>query len=47
MQLYTGVKNIFNQFQDDFDKGAYRDAGYIYGLCQPRTINIGIKISKL
>lgn len=47
IQLYAGVKNILNQFQDDFDKGVYRDAGYIYGARQPRSINIGIKLSKL
>jgi outer membrane receptor for ferrienterochelin and colicins len=46
IQLYAGVKNIFNQFQDDFDSGIYRDAGYVYGPRQPRTINIGIKLNK-
>jgi len=46
VQLYTGVKNIFNQFQDDFDSGVYRDAGYVYGPRQPRTINFGLKLSK-
>lgn len=45
IQLYAGVKNILNQFQTDFDKGLYRDAGYIYGPRQPRTINMGIKLS--
>ena len=47
LQLYAGVKNILNQFQDDFDSGVYRDAGYIYGPSQPRTLNLGIKLSKL
>ena len=45
IQFYAGVKNLFNQFQDDFDSGVYRDAGYIYGPRQPRTFNIGIKLS--
>jgi outer membrane receptor for ferrienterochelin and colicins len=40
------VKNILNQFQDDFDSGVFRDAGYVYGPRQPRTINVGIKLSK-
>ncbi len=44
--IYTGVKNIFNQYQDDFDRGIYRDAGYVYGPRQPRTINFGIRFSK-
>jgi outer membrane receptor for ferrienterochelin and colicins len=44
LQIYAGVKNIFNQFQDDYDKGVYRDAAYVYGPRQPRTINIGLKL---
>ncbi len=47
IQIYMGIKNMFDQFQSDYDKGVYRDAGYIYGPSQPRTINIGIKLSKL
>jgi outer membrane receptor for ferrienterochelin and colicins len=47
LQIYAGVKNIFNQFQDDFDRGVFRDAGYVYGPRQPRMINVGIKLSKL
>jgi outer membrane receptor for ferrienterochelin and colicins len=29
LQLSAGVKNIFNSYQSDFDKGENRDAGYI------------------
>jgi outer membrane receptor for ferrienterochelin and colicins len=47
LQLYGGVQNIFNQSQLYHDSGMYRDAGYIYGPCKPRTINIGIKIGNL
>jgi outer membrane receptor for ferrienterochelin and colicins len=47
VQLYAGVKNLFNQYQDDFDKGPNRDAGYIYGPANPRTIYFGIKIGNL
>jgi outer membrane receptor for ferrienterochelin and colicins len=47
IQLYAGVKNIFNSYQDDFDKGVGRDAGYIYGPSNPRTIYFGIKIGNL
>ena len=45
LQIYGGVQNIFNQLQENHDSGAYRDAGFIYGPCQPRTINLGLKIS--
>ena len=47
MQFYAGVKNIFNQIQKDYDKGMYRDAGYIYGPSLPRTINFGIKFGNI
>ena len=44
MQIMSGVKNIFNAYQQDFDRGLYRDPGYTYGPIQPRTIYIGIRI---
>ena len=45
LQLNAGVKNIFNSYQRDFDKGKLRDAGYIYGSTIPRTVFIGMKLS--
>jgi outer membrane receptor for ferrienterochelin and colicins len=42
--LSAGVQNIFNAFQDDFDIGADRDAGYIYGPLRPRTYFISIRM---
>ncbi|MEE4196833.1 MAG: TonB-dependent receptor [Bacteroidales bacterium] len=47
MQLFVGIKNMFNSYQDDFDIGYERDPGYIYGPSQPRTIYFGIKIGNL
>lgn len=44
MQWFAGMKNIFNSFQDDFDKGIDRDPAYIYGPTLPRTVFIGFKI---
>jgi len=44
MQFYTGVKNIFNSYQSDFDSGINRDPAYVYGPVSPRTIYFGIKI---
>lgn len=44
LQVNAGVKNIFNSYQNDFDKGADRDAGYIYGPGLPRTFFAGIKL---
>lgn len=47
MQWYGGVKNIFNSYQKDFDKGIDRDPSYVYGPGLPRTIFVGIKIGNL
>lgn len=44
LQFNAGVKNIFNSYQDDFDQGADRDAGYIYGPGLPRTFFVGLKL---
>jgi len=44
LQLFTGAKNIFNSYQDDFDRSVDRDPGYIYGPMNPRTIYFGLKI---
>ncbi len=39
---FSGVQNIFNSYQSDFDRGADRDAGYVYGPLRPRTFFAGI-----
>jgi outer membrane receptor for ferrienterochelin and colicins len=43
LQLFGGVQNIFNQFQNDFDIGKFRDSNYIYGPSRPRTFYAGLK----
>lgn len=43
LEVFGGVQNIFNSYQDDFDIGADRDAGYIYGPMRPRTFFMGLK----
>ncbi|MBR8704344.1 TonB-dependent receptor [Bacteroides pyogenes] len=45
LQLYAGMSNIFNSFQKDFDRGASRDSGYIYGPTQPRSFYVGCRYS--
>jgi len=44
LQIFAGMKNIFNSFQSDFDSGIDRDPAYIYGPVSPRTVYFGIKI---
>ena len=45
VQLNGGVQNVFNAFQSDLDKGAYRDSGYFYGPTAPRTYFVGLKFT--
>ena len=45
LQLNAGVQNILNSFQKDFDTGADRDSGYMYGPTLPRTFFVGIRLT--
>ncbi len=45
IEFYTGVKNIFNAYQDDFDIGKNRDSNFVYGPAQPRTFFVGLSLS--
>lgn len=45
LTVSAGMSNIFNSYQNDFDTGARRDSGYIYGPALPRCINLGVSIS--
>ena len=45
LQLNAGVQNMLNSFQKDFDSGADRDSGYIYGPTLPRSFFFGIKLN--
>lgn len=44
LELSTGVQNLFNSYQKDFDSGALRDSNYIYGPGRPRTYFFSVKI---
>ena len=43
IELFGGVQNIFNSYQEDFDIGIDRDAGYVFGPLRPRTFFMGLK----
>lgn len=40
-----GIRNTFNAYQKDFDKGANRDSDYIYGPSLPRSYYASLSIS--
>jgi outer membrane receptor for ferrienterochelin and colicins len=44
LEVFGGIKNIFNAYQSDFDTGKNRDSNYIYGPGMPRTFFVGIRI---
>ncbi|MBP5220654.1 MAG: TonB-dependent receptor, partial [Bacteroidaceae bacterium] len=44
LEFSTGVKNMFNQYQKDLDRGMDKDAGYIYGPALPRTFYLGFNL---
>lgn len=44
LQVNGGIQNILNSYQNDFDKGIFRDSKYIYGPALPRSLTIGLKI---
>lgn len=43
VEIYGGIKNIFNAYQNDFDIGKNRDSNFVFGPAQPRTFFIGLK----
>ncbi len=47
IQLFGGMKNILNSYQNDFDYGIDRDPGYIYGPMFPRTIYFGVSFGNV
>lgn len=44
LQVFAGVKNVFNAYQKDIDSGWNRDSAYIYGPGLPRSYFAGAKI---
>lgn len=44
-QVFAGVQNIFNAYQDDFDLGYNRDSAYIYGPMAPRSYYAGFRLN--
>lgn len=41
--LAIRISNVFNAYQQDFDRGRYRDSNYIWGPPQPRTVGVELQ----
>ena len=44
IEYSLGVKNLTNDYQNDFDSGKNRDSNFIYGPSSPRTIYTSLLI---
>lgn len=44
LQLFGGIKNMFDAYQSDFDSGINRDPAYIYGPITPRSVYCGLRL---
>lgn len=44
LEVFGGIKNITNAYQNDFDLGKDRDSNYIYGPGAPRTVFFGVRL---
>ena len=44
IEIFGGVNNLLDDYQEDFDTGKNRDSGYIYGPAKPRSLFLGLKI---
>jgi outer membrane receptor for ferrienterochelin and colicins len=47
LELFGGVKNIFDAYQQDFDINKNRDSNYIYGPSLPRTLFFGVRVKPI
>lgn len=46
-ELFGGMKNIFNAYQNNFDIGKNRDSNFVYGPNMPRTVFLGMRLKSL
>jgi len=44
LEIFGGIKNLTNAYQDDFDTLRNRDSGYVYGPGAPRTYYLGLRL---
>jgi outer membrane receptor for ferrienterochelin and colicins len=47
LEVFTGMKNMFNAYQSNFDTGKNRDSNFVYGPSAPRTIFLGIRLKSI
>ena len=45
LSVFLGAYNLLDSYQEDLDKGADRDSGYVYGPAKPRCFYTGFEFS--
>ncbi len=43
LTVSVGVKNLFDEFQNDLETGVFRDSDYVYGPAFSRTFYAGLR----
>ncbi len=44
MEIFGGIKNLTNAYQDNFDTGKDRDSNFVFGPAAPRTFFVGLRL---
>lgn len=47
LEFQAGIRNLTNAFQNDFESGRDRDAGYMFGPMRPRMLTLGVSMKVL
>ncbi|HCO83602.1 MAG TPA: TonB-dependent receptor, partial [Arenibacter sp.] len=47
LEIFGGLKNLTNAYQNDFDLGKNRDSNYVFGPGAPRSVFVGLRIKSL
>lgn len=47
IEIFGGMKNIFDAYQSNFDLGKNRDSNFIYGPNMPRSVFIGLRLKSI
>ncbi len=47
IEIFGGVKNLFDSYQNNFDIGKNRDSNFVYGPSLPRSIVFGVRLKSL
>lgn len=47
IEVFGGMKNMFNAYQKTFDTGKNRDSNFIYGPSMPRALFVGLRFKSI